>query len=53
VPLRDVPRFLSLFTRGLLRVDLLMSGKVPLADINVAMDRLAGGQVVRQIVSFS
>ena len=53
VPIRDVPRFLALFRRGLLPVDRLMSGRVPLADINVALDRLAAGEVVRQIVSFS
>jgi alcohol dehydrogenase len=53
VPRRDVPRFLSLFRRGLLPVDRLMSGHVPLDDINVALDRLAAGEVVRQIVSFS
>lgn len=52
VPSRDIPRYIALFRQGRLPVDRLMSGSVPLDQINTAFDRLAEGRVVRQIVSF-
>jgi alcohol dehydrogenase len=52
VPSRDIPRYIALFRQGRLPVDRLMSGSVPLDQINTAFDRLAEGKVVRQIVSF-
>ncbi len=53
VPERDIPRFLSLYRRGKLPVDRLRSGFVALEDINAGFDRLADGDVVRQILAFS
>lgn len=50
VPRRDVPRFLALYRQGKLPVDRLRSGNVKLEDLNVAFDRLADGEVVRQIL---
>lgn len=50
VPLRDVPRYIELYRRGLLPVDRLMSEKIALDDINAAFDRLASGETVRQVV---
>ncbi len=52
VPLRDVPRYIALFRQGRLPVDRLMSDKIKLEDINLGFDRLAAGQVVRQVVVF-
>ena len=52
VPVRDLPRYISLFQRGRLPVDRLMSGSLALDEINEGFDRLAQGTVVRQIVRF-
>ncbi len=50
VPLRDVPRYIALHQQGRLPVDRLMNERVKLEDLNMAFDRLAAGQTVRQIL---
>jgi alcohol dehydrogenase len=52
VPVRDIPRFIAMHRAGHLQVELLVSGTLPLADINEAFDRLARGAAVRQIILF-
>ncbi|CAN5316517.1 zinc-dependent alcohol dehydrogenase family protein [soil metagenome] len=52
VPRRDIPRYVALYRQGRLPVDRLMSGTLPLAQINEGFDRLHAGTVVRQIVTF-
>ncbi len=52
VPSRDIPRFLSLYKRGKLPVDRLLTHRMKLDDINTGFDRLADGTGVRQIVEF-
>jgi alcohol dehydrogenase len=52
VPSRDIPRYIALFRQGRLPVDRLLSGIIPLSDINAAFDRLADGQAVRTVVRF-
>ena len=47
---RDIPRFLALYRQGKLPVDRLKSGVVDLDGINAGFDRLAEGNVVRQIL---
>ncbi len=51
VPARDVPRLIDLYRKGRLPVDRLMSGRMPLEDINEGFDRLARGAAIRQIVT--
>ena len=51
-PSRDIPNFLALHKKGLLPVDRMISHTLELAEINVAMERLAEGQAVRQIICF-
>lgn len=53
VPSRDVPRFVSMFQRGLLPVDKLLSERIRLEDINPALDRLAKGESIRQVIMMS
>ncbi|NDU76685.1 alcohol dehydrogenase catalytic domain-containing protein [Actinomadura sp. DSM 109109] len=53
VPRRDVPRFISLYRDGALPVDALMSGRLPLDDVNEGFDRLHSGEAVRQLLTFS
>ncbi|HET9242490.1 MAG TPA: zinc-binding dehydrogenase [Gaiella sp.] len=50
VPQRDVPRFVELWRSGRLPVERLHSATVALDEVNEAMDALAAGEVVRQIV---
>lgn len=52
VPMRDIPRYVALYRAGRLPVDRLMSGKIPLDEINEGFDRLHDGSVVRLIVDF-
>jgi alcohol dehydrogenase len=49
-PQRDVPRLLRLWRAGLLPVERLVSATRPLAEINEALDDLADGVAVRQIL---
>ena len=50
VPSRDVPRFVAMFRAGKLPVDRLLSERIRLEDINPALDRLARGESIRQVV---
>ena len=50
VPQRDIPRFVSLWRAGRLPVEKLRTATLPLEDVNEAMDALASGEVVRQIL---
>lgn len=52
VPSRDIPMFAQLWREGRLPVESLISSTVELNDINAAMDRLADGHAVRQIILF-
>lgn len=51
VPSRDLPRYLSLFRRGRLPVDRLLTHRLPLDQINQGFDRLREAKAVRQIVT--
>ena len=52
VPSRDIPRFVSLWQSGRLPVESLVSSRIRLDDINDAMDHLADGKAVRQLITF-
>ena len=52
VPLRDIPRFIGLFKRGRLPVHKLLSGTLPLDQINAGFDQLRTGEAVRMVVTF-
>jgi len=53
VPSRDIPRYISMYKDGLLPVDKLHTHTIGLDEINAGFDRLAAGQAIRQIVTFS
>lgn len=50
VPQRDIPRYLALWRAGRFPVDLLLDRPRPLTDINAALDDLANGTTLRQVV---
>jgi Zn-dependent alcohol dehydrogenase len=52
VPARDIPRFVALWRAGRLPVQALVSATIRLDDINDAMDHLADGTAVRQLITF-
>ncbi len=52
IPSRDIPYFVDLWRNGHLPVEQLISKEITLDDINHAMDELADGVVVRQLIIF-
>ncbi|HSK23767.1 MAG TPA: zinc-binding dehydrogenase [Egicoccus sp.] len=50
VPQRDIPAMIALWKAGRLPVDRMHSASLELDDINVALDALADGHVVRQVL---
>lgn len=50
IPARDVPRYIALWRAGRLPVERLLSDTRPLAEINAALDDLASGAAIRQIL---
>ncbi|MCQ2000025.1 alcohol dehydrogenase catalytic domain-containing protein [Arthrobacter zhaoxinii] len=52
VPSRDIPVYAQLWREGKLPVEELVSSTIALEDINAAMDTLADGQAIRQVIRF-
>lgn len=50
VPTRDIPRFIALYRSGRLPVDRLLSERITLDEIHPALDRLARGESIRQVI---
>jgi alcohol dehydrogenase len=53
IPRRDVPVFAQLWREGRLPVEKMVSSTIALEDLNEAMDRLAEGSVLRQVIVLS
>ncbi|TFV61272.1 UNVERIFIED_ORG: alcohol dehydrogenase [Bacillus sp. AZ43] len=52
VPQRDIPVYAQLWREGRLPVEKLISSRIRLEEINEAMDRLADGSELRQVIVF-
>jgi alcohol dehydrogenase len=50
VPSRDIPRFIAMYRAGRLPVQELLTETIPMDAINPALDRLAQGEAVRQVI---
>lgn len=50
VPSRDIPRYIGLFRDGRLPIDRLMSRSIRFDELNAALDRLADGDTVREVL---
>lgn len=48
---RDIPRFIESFKSGELPVDSLITHRLGLDDINLALERMAASQAIRQIIT--
>jgi S-(hydroxymethyl)glutathione dehydrogenase/alcohol dehydrogenase len=49
----DMPRLLSLWKQGRLKLDHLISGRIKLAEINDGFAALKSGGPVRQVIDFA
>lgn len=52
VPARDIPTYVDLWRAGRLPLERLVSSRVTLDDLDSAMDRLAAGGELRQLLTF-
>jgi alcohol dehydrogenase len=52
VPQRDIPAYEQLWREGKLPVERLISGRIRLDQINEAMDQLAEGRAIRQVILY-
>ncbi|MDG4765228.1 alcohol dehydrogenase catalytic domain-containing protein [Solwaraspora sp. WMMD406] len=52
IPQRDIPRFVALWRAGRLPVEALHTATLDLGDINQALDDLADGRAIRQLLRF-
>lgn len=52
VPSRDIPRYVELWRSGALPLERLVSSHVRLDELDAAMDRLAAGGELRQLITF-
>ena len=52
MPSRDIPTYAKLYLEGKLPVDELISSRIRLSEINEAMDQLADGRAIRQVIVF-
>lgn len=52
VPSRDIPRYEQLWREGRLPVEALVTSAIGLDDLNAALDTLADGKAIRQVVVF-
>jgi alcohol dehydrogenase len=53
VAARDIPIFVELWRQGKLPLEELITSEIALDDINEAMDQLADGNAVRQLILFA
>lgn len=52
VPSRDIPRYVELWREGRLPLERLITSRIRLEEINEAMDALALGREIRQVIEF-
>lgn len=52
VPQRDIPRYIELWRAGRLPLERLVSSRIRLEELPEAMDRLAAGTELRQLITF-
>jgi S-(hydroxymethyl)glutathione dehydrogenase/alcohol dehydrogenase len=48
----DMPKYIDFYLDGRLRLDEMISSRIPLADVNAAFDRMRKGEAARQVIVF-
>jgi alcohol dehydrogenase len=51
VPVRDIPRFMRLYSEGRLPVDRLIDGYIGFDELNAGFDKLQDVKAIRQILT--
>jgi S-(hydroxymethyl)glutathione dehydrogenase / alcohol dehydrogenase len=49
----DIPRYIDLYTQGRLKLDEMVSRRVPLEDVNEAFRAMKAGEVARSVIVFN
>lgn len=49
----DMPRYVDMYLNGKLKLDELVSARLPLEEINDAFESMKGGEVARSVITFS
>ena len=49
----DMPRYVDMYLNGKLKLDELVSARLPLEEINDAFEAMKGGEVARSVITFS
>jgi len=49
----DMPRYVDFYLDGRLRLDEMISLRIPLAGVNGALARLEGGEIARSVIMFN
>jgi S-(hydroxymethyl)glutathione dehydrogenase/alcohol dehydrogenase len=48
----DMPKYIDFYLDGRLRLDEMISSRIPLAEVNDAFDRMRNGEAARQVIVF-
>jgi S-(hydroxymethyl)glutathione dehydrogenase/alcohol dehydrogenase len=48
----DMPRYVEFYLSGQLKLDEMISGRMPLDDINVAFEEMKKGAAARSVITF-
>jgi S-(hydroxymethyl)glutathione dehydrogenase/alcohol dehydrogenase len=48
----DMPKYVDFYLDGRLRLDEMISSRLPLAELNTALDRMRRGEAARQVIVF-
>ena len=50
IPSRDIPKFLTMYQQGILRIDQLAGDQIKLEDLNEAFDLMKKGGALRTVL---
>jgi S-(hydroxymethyl)glutathione dehydrogenase/alcohol dehydrogenase len=48
----DMPKYIDFYLDGRLRLDEMISSRIPLGEVNDALDRMRAGEAARQVIVF-
>ena len=48
----DMPKYVDFYLDGRLRLDEMISARIPLGDVNAALDKMRRGEAARQVIVF-
>lgn len=52
VPSRDIPKYVDLFMSGTLKLDTLITQRIPLEQVNEALDQMGRGEGARSVIEY-